>query len=25
MAMIDPVAHMQTGDVKLAAHPESFN
>jgi len=24
MAMIDPVAHMQTGDVKLAAHPESF-
>ncbi|MCW3106883.1 MAG: YncE family protein [Segetibacter sp.] len=24
MAMIDPVAHKQTGNVKLAAHPESF-
>src|SRR5215212_1240799 len=24
MAMIDPVAHKQTGDVKLTAHPESF-
>ena len=24
MAMIDPVAHKQTGNVKLPAHPESF-
>jgi DNA-binding beta-propeller fold protein YncE len=24
MAMIDPVAHKKTGDVKLSAHPESF-
>jgi DNA-binding beta-propeller fold protein YncE len=24
MAMIDPVAHKQTGNVKLSAHPESF-
>jgi hypothetical protein len=24
MAMIDPVAHKQIGDVKLPAHPESF-
>jgi DNA-binding beta-propeller fold protein YncE len=24
LAMIDPVAHKQTGDVKLPAHPESF-
>src|SRR5215213_8159148 len=24
MAMIDPVAHKQRGDVKLSAHPESF-
>lgn len=24
MALIDPVAHKQTGNVKLAAHPESF-
>ena len=24
MALIDPVAHKQTGNVKLSAHPESF-
>ena len=24
LAMIDPIAHQQTGDVKLPAHPESF-
>ena len=24
IAMIDPVTHKQTGDVKLTAHPESF-
>jgi len=24
MALIDPVAHKQTGNVKLPAHPESF-
>jgi DNA-binding beta-propeller fold protein YncE len=24
MALIDPVAHKQTGNVKLTAHPESF-
>jgi WD40 repeat protein len=24
MALIDPVAHIQTGNIKLPAHPESF-
>ena len=24
MALIDPVAHKQTGNIKLSAHPESF-